>query len=375
MVGASHSCPIPMEGVPLSRIALVINPSKANADLAKALLGNALAQAGLPKPLVLETSAEDPGAGMTLAALDAGATTIIAAGGDGTVRVVAETLIRQGSPAEIGILPLGTGNLLARNLGMDVENLELAVNVAVSGTVTPIDAMNIRAELRDGSETEHIGLVTTGMGLDAEVMTNIDDNLKSRLGPFAYAVQAAPKMLGLDHRYKVRFSVDGSAWETRKVRTALLANAGFIQGGIEFAPGALLDDGVQNAVLIMPRGLIGWTQVAIKTLFHPSRRVPTVEYLEGHEIVVRPFYPLEAEVDGDPIGPTITLTSTIIHHALNVRVPDPDDRSDPSGIIPKLLQLTQLSELEKLPPVIRVKRVRRRILGRFRLHFFHWLRR
>ncbi|MGO1319665.1 MAG: diacylglycerol/lipid kinase family protein [Galactobacter sp.] len=359
----------------MSRIALVINPSKANADLTKTLLEDAIAQAGLAKPLILETSEDDPGAGMTLAALEAGATTIIAAGGDGTVRVVAETVVRHASSVNIGIVPLGTGNLLARNLGMNVEELESAVNVAVTGTVATIDAMNIRAELRDGSETEHIGLVTTGMGLDAEVMVGIDDDLKSKLGPLAYAVQAAPKMLGLDHRHKIRFSVDGSAWETRKVRTALLANAGFIQGGIEFAPGALLDDGIQNAVLIMPRGLIGWTQVAIKTLFHPSRRVPTVEYLEGQEIVVRPFYPLEAEVDGDPIGPTVTLTSTIMPHALNVRVPSPEDRTDPAGILPKLLQLTQFSELQKLPPVIRVKRVRRKILGKFRLHFFHWLRR
>jgi diacylglycerol kinase (ATP) len=364
-----------MEGVPVSRVAVVINPSKTGADQARMLLEDALIAAGLPKALVLETTEEDPGAGMTLAALDANATTIIAAGGDGTVRVVAETIIRHGSSADLGIIPLGTGNLLARNLGMNVENLALAVHVAIAGIVTPIDAMNIRAELRDGSEVEHVGLVTSGMGLDAEVMVGIDDTLKSRLGPFAYAVQAAPKMLGLGHRHRVRFSVDGSAWETRKVRTALLANTGFIQGGIEFAPGALLDDGLQNAVLIMPRGLIGWTQVAIKTIFHPSRRVPTVEYLEGREFVFRPFQPLEAEVDGDPIGPTVTLTSTIMPRALNVRVPGEEDRAEPGGIIPKLLQLTQLSELQKLPPVVRVKRARRKILGRFRLHFFHWLNR
>jgi diacylglycerol kinase family enzyme len=364
-----------MEGLLVPGIALIINPSKQLADEARDALFSAAAGAGLPYPVVFETTAEDPGVGMTLAALDAGVDTVIAAGGDGTVRVIAQTMIRNGSTANLGIIPLGTGNLLARNLGMDVEDLEAAAHVAVSGTVSPIDAMNIRAELRDGSMVEHIGLVTSGMGLDAEVMVGIDDSLKSRLGPFAYAVQAAPKMLGLDHRYRVRISVDGGAWETRKVRTALLANAGWIQGGIEFAPGALLDDGLQNAVLIMPRGPVGWAQVAVKTIFHPSRRVPSVEYLEGREFVIRPFYPLQAEVDGDAIGDTVTLTSTIMEGALNIRVPLPEDRAEPTGIIPRLRRLSQLSDLQNLPPVIRVKRVRRKILGRIRLHFFHWLRR
>lgn len=356
-------------------IALVVNPSKSRAGEALSALAEAARAAGLPLPIVLETTREDPGVGMTLAAIDAGADTIVAAGGDGTVRVVAQTMIRHGSRANLGIIPLGTGNLLARNLGMDVEDLDRAAHVAVTGDPSPIDAMNLHAELCDGEQVEHIGLVTSGMGLDAEVMVGIDDTLKSRLGPFAYAVQAAPKMLGLGHRHRIRFSVDGAAWETRKVRTALLANAGFIQGGIEFAPGALLDDGVQNAVLIMPRGPIGWGQVAIKTLFHPSRRVPTVEYLEGREIVIRPFQPLQAEVDGDPIGPTVTLTSTVLHGALTVRVPLPEDRSEPTGLLPRIQSIRQFSDLQHLPPVVRVKKVRRRILARTRLFLFPWLRR
>src|SRR5699024_2146563 len=94
--------------------ALVINPTKAGADEARRLLLRISRENGWEDPLILETTEDDPGRGPAEEAVAAGVDVVIAGGGDGTVRAVADALV--GTDVALGILPLGTGNLLARNL-------------------------------------------------------------------------------------------------------------------------------------------------------------------------------------------------------------------------------------------------------------------
>lgn len=338
------------------RIALVLNPIKNQADEAVAAVRRHVSAQGWDAPLIVETTAEDPGRGMTREALDKGATLVIAAGGDGTVRAVAEELLNH-PKAQLAILPLGTGNLLARNLGLDVNDFDVALKAALQGPVEALDAQRIDVVLADRTEESHVGLVATGLGMDAEVMSETNETLKKFVGPAAYIATALSKIFGW-RRHPVRLSVDEGAWDTEYVRTIMLANAGYIQGGIQYAPDVRLDDGQQQAVLLTPRSLSGWVLVAAKTVLRLRKNVPVVSYRRGVSITVRPFYPLAAQVDGDPIGQVTTLTSTVLPHALRVRVPLEEDRLAPGGPLGSKLPMDQIAGL---PPVAEARRAGQRL--------------
>ena len=123
-------------GQPLACV--VINPSKPRASAAvRGLLERELHEAGYAGPVWLETSVSEPGTMQARLALAAGARLVVAAGGDGTVRSVAAGVA--GTEARMGIIPLGTANLAARNLGVPVGNPRAAARVAVHGVDLPAD--------------------------------------------------------------------------------------------------------------------------------------------------------------------------------------------------------------------------------------------
>src|SRR5690606_7997474 len=127
-----------------------------------------------------ETTVEDVGQGVTKQALDAGADLIIAAGGDGTVRAVVEAM--RGHDVPVALLPSGTGNLLARNLNLTHNASPASVRTAFSGVERRIDLGMITIEREDKTREEHAFVVMAGLGLDAKMITNTDDGLKSKAG-------------------------------------------------------------------------------------------------------------------------------------------------------------------------------------------------
>src|SRR5690606_15470762 len=123
-----------------------------------------------------ETAEEDAGTGAARQAVAAGASVVLASGGDGTVRAVAEGL--RGSGVPLAIVPQGTGNLLARNLGMPLGNMEAAVRAAFYGRNRPIDLGIVTIVRGDESESSHVFLVLAGMGLDARTISATKSTLK-----------------------------------------------------------------------------------------------------------------------------------------------------------------------------------------------------
>src|SRR5699024_2373717 len=117
---------------------------------------------GWEDPLILETTEDDPGRGPAEEAVAAGVDVVIAGGGDGTVRAVADALV--GTDVALGILPLGTGNLLARNLDVVLDRPEWALRTALTGTSALIDTGTLRVD-PDGEATTF--LVMAGIGFDA----------------------------------------------------------------------------------------------------------------------------------------------------------------------------------------------------------------
>src|SRR5690606_10834003 len=128
----------PDEGAePAPRLAVVVNPSKQGAAGLQVQVRAYCSAHGLEEPLWYETSVDDPGQGPARRAIEAGADVVVAAGGDGTVRAVAETMVDSGVP--MGVIPVGTGNLLARNLELPLTGVDEALDMIVHGRTRAID--------------------------------------------------------------------------------------------------------------------------------------------------------------------------------------------------------------------------------------------
>ncbi|MDO5684155.1 MAG: diacylglycerol kinase family protein, partial [Propionibacteriaceae bacterium] len=116
----------------MNRAAVIFNPTKVERDDLAQVIDPAASAAGWSESLWLETAEDDPGTGMAKEAVDAGCDVVIAVGGDGTIRSVAEGL--RGSGVPMALCPQGTGNLLARNLELTLDNLEESIDAAFNGT-------------------------------------------------------------------------------------------------------------------------------------------------------------------------------------------------------------------------------------------------
>ena len=299
------------------KIALVINPIKRNADQVRLQVAAAVRNAGLPEVTIYETTAEDPGQQMAKDALADGADVVIAAGGDGTVRFVAEELA--GTDSALGLIPLGTGNLLARNLKMPIGNIEACINTAVHGSTRHIDAVDIRLERQDGQTVTNTFLVIAGAGIDAEVMSDTRDDLKEKAGWLAYGEAGVRHLPG--HRKDITLSLDGGAPQRRKVRSIMIANCGELTGGLDFIPEARLDDGLLDVVMLSPRNAFDWLRIAAKTALKINRTIPIMETHQATRVRVQLDEPMISQLDGDATGDVVAIDARIRPDALKVQTP------------------------------------------------------
>lgn len=305
------------------RIALVLNPVKAQAAAARTLVAEACELAGWDPPLILETTRQSPGYEQARRAVDLGADVVLAGGGDGTVREVARALAN--SPAALGLLPLGTGNLLARNLGIPVADLAASVRTALHGDQRRIDMGNI--DLLDavtGERHRSAFLVMGGIGLDAEVIAATRDDLKKRVGWLAYSEAGVRLLPG--RRTKMSISLDGEPHQVRKVRSILFANLGRLPAGIDFIPEAKMDDGLLDVVIMSPRSLAGWLWVAGKVVTKYPRNIPVIDYRRARTVEIRVAHPTETQLDGDLTGAATSVRVEVDPLALLVRAPSPDQQ-------------------------------------------------
>lgn len=297
------------------QVALVVNSTKENADEAIRLLQLACDRASMPEPLLLFTTAEDAGHSMARQALDAGCDVVIAAGGDGTVRAVAAEL--QGTRSALGVLPLGTGNLFARNIGLPHQNLAACIDEALHGRSNPVDVVRLQLERLEGHRDEEFSLVIAGGGLDAEVMEDTREILKQRAGWLAYGEAGARHLLG--RRQEVSIRLDGRSARNYRVRSVLIANCGLLQAGMELVPSARYDDGVFDAVLLTPRNALDWGRIMAKTVLRLSTEIPIMTVRQASTGHIRMADPLPFQVDGDAVGEVIGVVAEVLPGALAVK--------------------------------------------------------
>jgi len=289
------------------RAAVVANPTKHD-DMTRLrdTVRSAMAEHGWDEPLWLETTAEDPGAGQTAQAVRDGADLVLACGGDGTVTACADGVAGSGVP--LAILPLGTGNLLARNLGLPLD-LDAALVTALTGTNRRLDA---------GSANGHTFVVMAGLGFDAKMLGDSSEPLKKRLGWAAYVLSALRHLR--DRPVRVSLMADGGPPMRVRASAVIVGNVGWLQGGIRLLPDAAPDDGTLDGVVLTAQGWAGWIRLAARVLLRrPADGQMTT--LQFRNLTVTAAREQPWELDGEVMGGTRRLMITTLPGRLLLRVP------------------------------------------------------
>lgn len=316
----------------MSRAAIVYNPTKIERSALAEVVDPAAVEAGWEESLWLETAEDDPGTGMARDAVAQGCDVVLAVGGDGTIRAVAEGL--RGSDVAMALCPQGTGNLLARNLGLTLDDLPKSVDAAFNGVPRAVDLGVAELRRADGTEEEHDFVVMAGMGLDAQIMASTDEELKKKVGMLAY-VKSGIESLRDNHRMRIAFKLDDDAPQRARVHTVLIGNCGSIGGNVLLMPDAAVDDGFLDVVAARPQGPFGWLKVAWKVLIDNGilRRIKSdqqreegdrdrhLSYQQCKRVEIRFREPEEIELDGDHMGEITSVIVTVDPGALTVQMP------------------------------------------------------
>jgi diacylglycerol kinase (ATP) len=298
--------------------AIIVNPTKIDKlEAVREQVTKGCLAAGWDQPMWLETTAKDPGTGQARQAVQDGATLICPLGGDGTVRAVASALV--GTETPLGLLPGGTANLLARNLNLPIDSLDDALKVALTGQNKRIDVGRLTVNQSGEHERpeEHIFLIMAGIGFDAAIMA-APERLKKTVGPLAYMISGAKALRG--PQFKIRVKIDDEAEFSRRARTIVIGNCGKITGGLMLMPRAQVDDGLLDAVILSPVGVVGWVSVAGRVISQKRKGHERVDHRRLRSVSIRCDRPEAVQIDGDIMGETRALSATVDPLALVVRV-------------------------------------------------------
>lgn len=298
-----------------NRVAVIYYPGRVDLKKVRRLISSAIAGAGWEIPLYLKTAANETGGVQALRAIAQKATHIIVVGGDGTVRSVIEEVAKSGANVSVGIVPIGTGNVLARNLNLPLSDMELQIHRALFGIAHQIDLGLAKMIMADGTRVEKYFAVMAGLGLDAKIMLHTDQARKRRLGWVAY-VEGGLKTLPI--RYEsLLVSVDKREPRVLKVVTLLIGNVGWLPGRLSMMPDAAMDDGRLDVAAIGPRRFWNWidfwSRVTVgnnivrtsrigKQLLDRTANIKTMENMSGVKIRVAPYRDTELQLDGDVVG-------------------------------------------------------------------------
>jgi diacylglycerol kinase (ATP) len=311
-----------------SKIAVVWNPSKTDKETLATALNDALAEQPAPEIRWYDTTVEDPGQGMARDALADGADLVLAAGGDGTVRAVAEHLADAAAAVDLGIIPLGTGNLLARNLDVPLGDIPAAFVRALDGETRAIDVGWVEVDLAEERQ-RHAFLVMVGFGIDAHMIAETDEDLKDKAGWLAY-VESLGRALAASEVVPFHITKDGQPARDEEGHTLLIANCGSLQGGITLLPDAEPDDGELDYLVLSAEGIGQWLGTlktmmwdnGLKRLVSDSDDVTNTDSVNHGRAKTLDVSLPEArnfEIDGEEIGETTSFSVTIQPAAIRVR--------------------------------------------------------
>jgi diacylglycerol kinase (ATP) len=260
--------------------------------------------------------------------------------------------------------------LLARNLGLGIDDVDAALRLALTGRNRTVDVGYIRLDPADevgdlgpdrgpvpesatdatvvtgtatstgtapttyasaaadtapttgtaaGPADGHVFLVMAGLGLDATIMAETSEEAKARRGQHAYVATGLRNFLG--PRFRAEVAVDGGQSARTYARTILIGNCGRITGGIDLMPDAQVDDGLLDCVVLAPKGVAGWVLVSARLLTRNRKaQGDRLARHTGERFDIRTDQPEEVQLDGDVIGTARHVVATVSPRALVVRV-------------------------------------------------------
>jgi diacylglycerol kinase family enzyme len=294
----------------ISRAAVILNPVKVP-DGFRSKVDAALTERGFTETVWLETTEDDPGSTMAKGAIDEAVDLVVVAGGDGTVRVVCAELAGTGIP--VAVLPAGTGNLLARNLGISLD-LDTALAELLDGKEQRIDSVRV-----EGDRLSDRFVVMAGLGLDAAIIADAPDALKKHVGWAAYIVSTVKN---LNHPFvRVEITIDGKPAVRRRARTVVIGNVGTLQANIPLLPDAKPDDGLIDLVVLAPRRVSHWPRLALSLVLKRMQEGRHIERFTGQSIQLKASKTVRRQLDGDEITTGSIITATVDPGALLVRIP------------------------------------------------------
>ena len=223
----------------MTRSCLLFNSSAGSAERVGEEIHRFVEQSGC-RLLTTEKPGDAPR--LTRQAVEEGFDRLIVAGGDGTFSQVAAALAPDFACVELALVPLGTGNDLARSLAIADGDVKAALYTALNGDVRTVDIVRIT-----NGETFYMVNAASG-GIAGKVAADVDDESKHLLGPFAYWLTAVGELADLQ-QYEVELTLDDRRLDLQ-VFGLYIMNGRFVGGGFEVAPTARLDDGLLDVTTI-----------------------------------------------------------------------------------------------------------------------------
>ena len=266
-----------------------------------------LHEAGFAEPLWYEVAKSKQAPDCARAALAEGADVIFVWGGDGTVQRCIDALA--GSGSTIAILPAGTANLLATNLGIRTD-LEAAVQIGLHGDRRALDTIEVNGE--------H-GAVMAGAGLDALMIDDADAGLKDRFGRAAYLWTGAKNLSSSP--VTGTLEVEGRRFFSGTLTCILFGNVSNVFAGIEVFDGARPDDGLFEVGVVTAQSRLQWLRTIGRVLVGRAERSPFVATARGTRMTVSFDRKTKYEIDGGARGTTKKLKVRLHQASIAVCVP------------------------------------------------------
>lgn len=293
------------------RAAIITNPAAARVDDAGLAAARArLVEGGLAVE-VLRTEAPGHGEQLARAAVGDGFDLLIAHGGDGTVMEVVAALVGTGRP--LGLLPAGTGNLLAGNLRIR-RSPRAAADVILHGVARTIDL----GRLETGTGTRYF-TVAAGAGFDAELMHRTPARHKRTFGVGAYVATAVGLATAIT-RAAVRIETEHVTLEARAA-TVMVANCReIIPGVLPLGPEIEPDDGILDVAVLDAQSFPGAARVAWRLLLRQPHKDPGITFLRARTVTITADTDLLVQADGEACG-RAPVRIAVVPGALTVLAP------------------------------------------------------
>ena len=230
---------------------------------------------------------------------------IVAAGGDGTIHAVVNGLA--GSSAALGLLPIGTMNVFASELGLPVNDLDSCWDIIERDQVRLVDLPSANGKYF---------VQLAGVGLDAQAVKETSAALKRNFGPLSYLISAAQ----IAARKPPRLFVESNDTSIREASFVLIGNGRRYGGPFPFFKQAMLDDGLLDIVAFKQVGYLDLLKYLQEVFFSSDISIPEVEYFQTEHLRVSSDQDVPVELDGELVG-NCPVEFALRDHRLRVLAP------------------------------------------------------